>query len=99
MTVRIRDEAEAELEAAFDYYEARSKGLGHRFLDDYVHGTHVIAEAPQRWPSDASDVRAKRYRLDHFPYSLVYQVFQDHVLIVAVAHAHRRPGYWHERLF
>jgi len=50
MIVRIREEAEVELEAAFDYYHARSEDLGHRFLDDYVHGTRVIAETPQRWP-------------------------------------------------
>jgi hypothetical protein len=45
MIVRIREEAEAELEAAFDYYESRSAGVGHRFLDEYVHAT---IQSPRR---------------------------------------------------
>lgn len=98
MIVRILGDAEAELEAAFDYYQSRRNGLGHDFLNDYVHGTRVTAEAPNRWPVEPADARARRYRLDHFPFSLVYQQFSDHWMIVAVAHASRRPGYWRERL-
>jgi hypothetical protein len=36
MIVRIRDEAEADLEAAFDWYESRVPGLGQGFLDEFV---------------------------------------------------------------
>lgn len=98
MIVRIDSDAEAELEAAFHYYQKRREGLGHDFVDDYVHGTHVIAAAPTRWPEDRADSRARRFRLDTFPFSLVYQIFEDHCLIVAIAHQSKRPGYWRDRL-
>jgi hypothetical protein len=33
-----------------------------------------------------------------FPIKLVYTVHDDALLLVAVFHARRRPGYWLERL-
>ena len=44
MILHIRDEAEQELEQAFDYYEAQRRDLGQEFLDEYVQGTHKIVE-------------------------------------------------------
>lgn len=38
-----------------------------------------------------------RYVLDRFPYSVLYAVASDRVWVVAVAHQHRRPGYWQQR--
>ncbi len=98
MNIRIRDEAEAELEDAFDYYQRKRDGLGHKFLDDYLHGVQQIAGAPHRWPYDRASKVARRYRLDHFPYNLIYRVLPDHCMIIAVAHQRRRPGYWRDRL-
>jgi len=36
--------------------------------------------------------------LRRFPYFLVYRVEPERVVIVAVAHAHQRPGYWKDRV-
>ena len=35
MNVTVRQAAEADVEAAFDYYEAAGKGLGTRFTDEF----------------------------------------------------------------
>jgi len=32
------------------------------------------------------------------PFSIIYRVESGRILIVAVAHGHRRPGYWKSRL-
>jgi len=40
----------------------------------------------------------RRRVLHSFPYSVIYQEKQDVILIVAVAHAKRREGYWAKRL-
>ncbi len=98
MILHIRDEAEQELEQAFDYYEAQRRDLGQEFLDEYVQGTHKIVEAPLRWPADPVSADVHRYRLDRFPYTLVYRVQQNECTIIAVAHAKRKPGYWTDRL-
>jgi len=39
----------------------------------------------------------RRYVLPDFPYSVIYFV-EAAIIIVAVAHDRRRPGYWRERL-
>ena len=44
------------------------------------------------------DGRARQLIFTGFPYDLVYIVHGDVVSILAVAHHHRRPGYWRERL-
>jgi hypothetical protein len=35
--------------------------------------------------------------LRRFPFALVYLVTQDGLVIVAVAHARKKPGYWARR--
>jgi hypothetical protein len=32
-----------------------------------------------------------------FPYSIVYKQDPDKIVIVAIAHQRRRPGYWQRR--
>ena len=36
--------------------------------------------------------------LNRFPYSVVYRTDDQRIVIVAVAHAHRRPAYWRGRI-
>jgi len=36
-------------------------------------------------------------RLDRFPYSVCYRVGVDEIMLVALAHHRRRPGYWRKR--
>jgi hypothetical protein len=33
-----------------------------------------------------------------FPYAVLYTIELDYVLIIAVMHTHREPGYWRRRL-
>jgi hypothetical protein len=46
----------------------------------------------------SSGGRSRRYRLRRFPYGLVYVETGSDIIILAVMHLHRRPGYWNERL-
>jgi plasmid stabilization system protein ParE len=36
----------------------------------------------------------RRVMIRRFPYSIVYRVDGEDIRILAVAHQHRRPGYW-----
>jgi toxin ParE1/3/4 len=89
-------EAALEFEAAVRFYQARGRILGDRFLNE-VRGTiRKIIETPERWRMMESGVR--RCLLRVFPYSVLYSIEEDSVLIIAVAHAKREPGYWRHRL-
>jgi hypothetical protein len=55
-----------------------------------------IEEYPEIAPEIDYGVRAKALR--RFPYSLMYVIDDRELLIVAIAHQSRRPGYWADRL-
>lgn len=45
------------------------------------------------------DLSGVRYILFHrFPYALIYMVLDSRVIVIAVAHTRREPGYWLSRI-
>ena len=40
----------------------------------------------------------RRLLVKRFPYQLIYRVEGDEIVIYAVAHQKRRPGYWRKRI-
>jgi len=96
--VRFHPAATAEAEAAIRWYNERVPGLGDDFRVETVRGVERVAEAPLTWPTSAYDPRARRLVLARFPYALVYVVTAQGVVVVAVAHARRRPAYWRKRV-
>lgn len=51
-------------------------------------------------PVDVVDpsLGVRRVRVRRFPYQVVYLVIDNDVVVIAIAHDRRRPGYWAERL-
>jgi len=84
--------ARRELDDAVRYYELEYSGLGRRLKEEVRKAALRIAEYPQAWSIERGDVR--KCLLHRFPYKLMYAVEEDHILIVAVAHQHRKPDYW-----
>lgn len=87
--------AEEEMNEAGSFYEAASEGLGLDFLADVQFGIDSLREHP--YLGHAIDDGLRRMLLHRFPFSLIYSVEEDAILIVAVAHYGRRPGYWKKR--
>lgn len=88
--------AEEEMIEASVFYEAATDGLGNDFLTDVKFGIASLCEQPQLGHEVGGGLR--RMLLHRFPFSLIYSVEADAILIVAVAHYGRRPGYWHDRI-
>jgi plasmid stabilization system protein ParE len=88
--------AEEEMTEASVFYEAATSGLGDGFLDEVQRLVKVLREHPELGQSVGRGLR--RALLHRFPFSLVYSVEVDAVLIVAVAHQRRRPDYWRDRI-
>ncbi len=85
-----------EYSAAVRAYEASQPGLGGRFIEHTEAAIAAICGAPDRWPVLEQDIRRRLTRI--FPFALLYTIEDDYILIVAVMHCHRRPGYWRTRL-
>jgi toxin ParE1/3/4 len=97
MQVRFHRLAIREYQETRTWYERRREGLGDAFTDEVDRAIGRIAKSPTRWP--VVFVRFRRVRLRRFPYVLYYHVVDDSLaLVLAVAHARRRPGYWRRRL-
>ena len=96
MTVRFLKVARAELREAVRYYESHAADLGADFLLEVTAAVERITEFPVAWQT--VDVELRRCQLGRFPYGLIYAEEGTDILIVAVAHLHRRPESWRDRL-
>jgi plasmid stabilization system protein ParE len=95
-TVVFLQPAEHEMLDAAWYYEQQVTGLGDAFLVKVQAAARDIAEHPYRWPVIRVNIR--RRLIHRFPYGLYYRVEKDTIVILSVAHLHRRPTYWMGRL-
>lgn len=93
--VSIHEDADDELKAAALFYESRESGLGETFLDELASSFRLLREYPLSCNVLFEEYR--RCRVRQFPYGVVYRIEGERVIVLAVAHSSRRPGYWRER--
>ena len=92
---RYLPSAREELNEAAAFYEASVPGLGDAFLDDVERAIQAVLESPRVGASVRR--RFRKTILRRFPFSIVYADRDEEIVIVAVAHQRRRPGYWRGR--
>ena len=96
MTVSFHPAAESELAGAVEYYEEREPGLGYDFaVEVYATIDRVVAH-PAAWPFVDEGIRRAMVR--RFPYGILYADQNDNIVVVALMHLHRAPGYWMRRI-
>lgn len=78
------------------WYAERDQKVASRFLACVENAIERIVESPQRWRVIEEDIR--RCLTHVFPYAILYTIESDYLLIVAVMHASREPGYWTSRV-
>ncbi len=94
--VAFHPDAQQEYQAAITWYQQRSQSAAQRFVAEVDHVIDVIAAQPDRYGWYDDEFREAGLR--RYPYSVVYRVEPSgDVLVVAVTHASREPGYWQGR--
>jgi toxin ParE1/3/4 len=93
--LRFDPAAQRELTEAADFYDAEDPGLGGAFLDAIERAVRQIQAFPESSPIALDPARSKV--LSAFPYSVIYWVTDDVIVVLAVAHHRRRPGHWRGR--
>lgn len=96
MRHEFHPEALLEFEEAVQFYKDRGRALGQRFAKEIRSTIAKIVATPDRWRIVEQDVHICRARV--FPYAVLYTIEPGYILIVAIAHGQRRPGYWWPRL-
>ena len=95
MRIVFHEKAEEELSEAAHHYEERASGLGHTFLDEVEKVLKEIQAHPKSGGFVGDEIRSKLLR--RFPYRIMYAIDKDKIIILAIAHQKRRPGYWRPR--
>ena len=95
-SVRFHRLAAQEYRSARKWYRERDASVAGRFRDAVDSATNRIAADADSHPVLADDICCVRVR--KFPYMLVFvRESSDSLLVLALAHAKRRPGYWRRR--
>jgi len=93
--ISVLPEAEEEIREAFRWYAERSPLAARAFRSTVIETLDAPAEDADRWPLDDQGIH--RVVLRRFPYTVWYDLQAQAVTVLAVAHHHRRPGYWKPR--
>ena len=96
MKVRFLKPAQSEVDDAVAWYNSQSHSLGIHFLDDIDRAIRRIAAYPLS--SMEIEQGLRRCLLSRFPYGIIYGVDSETIIVVAVAHLHREPRYWIDRI-
>jgi plasmid stabilization system protein ParE len=97
MNVRIHRLAVAEIDHEVDYYESRQAGLGAQLEDEIDAVFALILQFPEAAPQWRNRLDRRVAVLDRFPLTIPYQIIGEDIVILALAHTARRPGYWSRR--
>ncbi len=90
MRAVFRPEARVEVFEAQDWYESRSLGLGLEFARSLEAAISAAMRNPSAFPVASDGCRQALLR--KFPYSLIYRVSGDELLVIAVFHHRRNPA-------
>lgn len=98
MEVFFHPGAQEELDHAINHYEGNEPRLGYQFALEIFAAVERIRSNPLLWP--ILDHQVRRILVHRFPYGVIYFVDEQRsaILILAVMHLHRKPGYWSERV-
>ena len=91
-SIRYHEAAEEELLNEIGYLELHANGLGRRLFEEILRAEKLISQ----FPESAEEIRPgiRKRILRKFRYSLIYSIEKEGVLLLALAHHRRRPGYW-----
>ena len=82
--------AESEIEETIEFYEGKRKGLGKHFLDYFNGYLKILKTNPELFSIKKSPFY-RELALKKFPFVIIYEIFQNEVIIYSVFHTSRNP--------
>jgi len=96
MKIEFLKSGQTELDQAVEWYETQQKYLGVQFLNEFEAAIRRIISYPESYRVIKKDIR--RCLVKRFPYGILYVIDTDKIVVIAVAHLHRKPDYWIDRV-
>ena len=97
MKAKILTTARSEIREIIAYYNEQREGLGQEFELEFKKTQLRIQNYPMAW--SPLSTRVRRCRVNRFPYSVIYEVREDVLIIAAIQHHSRAPESWRNRSF
>ena len=94
-SVLVTSAAERDFTEALCWYAERSQRAAEGFDAEFARAMTQIASDPARFPR-CDDVH-RFYLMRRYPYQVIFRELEGQLILVAVAHASRKPGYWADR--
>lgn len=88
--IEIRPLATIEILEAYDWYELQKEGLGLDFLNELENFYNGLLRNPDIYSYYNKPVREGK--LNRFPYTLVYEIFETAIIIYSVFMAKQNPA-------
>ncbi len=97
MNLRIHRLAVDEIDHEVDYYESIYPGLGVELEDEVDAALDMILRVPEVGAPWRHSTDRRVFVLSRFPFTLPYQITANDIVVLALAHTRKRPGYWSRR--
>jgi toxin ParE1/3/4 len=93
--VVISASARQDFLEAVDHYDRESISAGSRFAEQINATIELMRERPMI--GRVNEYGERQFKVETFPYSIIYQLEPRRILVMAIAHHKRKPGYWRDQ--
>jgi len=90
----LHPQAKEELEQTILFYKKQQAGLEKRFIEAAEDSINRVCRNPLLYRKIDD---ARKCRLLHFPYAIVFRIKPAQIEIIAVMHLRNQPNYWQSR--
>ena len=90
-SLELQSEAVIDIHEVFEWYQIKREGLGFDFIEEIEAGFKSICDHPQYYASINKNFR--RYKINRFPFLIIYQIEGDSIIINSVRHSSRNPKF------
>lgn len=73
----------------------QNEGLGNKFIVEIDRALSIIKNYPEGFTKYTE--HSRKAVVAAFPYNIIYSIRREKIIILAVAHQHRKPNYWLKR--
>src|SRR4051794_7967128 len=97
MKLKVHPEARMDLREGRAFYRYRSPLAAAAFTKEFQTALSRIFESPFRFAESEDGTRSFVFPW-RFPYTIVYVVREKLIVVLAIAHQSKDPGYWRHRM-
>jgi len=89
MNIRLHPKAQEDLQEALKHYSKIGLNLEKKFIDNLDLVFNKILDFPNLYQYETKT--SQKVLMDKFPYILIYEQYEDIIMILAIFHTSRNP--------